>query len=99
MNSNPTSEGTTRREFIKSSSKAMAGAALASAIAVRSYAAENNTIKIALVGCGGRGGGAAQQAMSTKGPTKLWAVADVFQHRVEGTLRNLQGRFSQQMDV
>ena len=43
------------------------------------HAGENNTIKIALVGCGGRGTGAALNALSTKGPTKLWAVADVFQ--------------------
>ena len=47
----------TRREFLKTSSKAAAGAALASAIARPGYAAENNTIKIALVGCGDRGTG------------------------------------------
>ena len=73
MNSSslPDSNRTTRREFLKTSSTALAGAALASAIARPGYAAENNTIKIALVGCGGRGTGAAAQAMSTQGPTKL----------------------------
>ena len=88
-----------RREFLKASGKAAAGAALFSTIAARSYAAENNTIKIALVGCGGRGGGAVQQALSTQGPTKLWAMADVFPHRVESTLRNLSGRFAAQLDA
>ena len=73
------SSRTTRREFLKTSGTALAGAALASAIARPGYAAENNTIKIALVGCGGRGTGAAAQALSTQGPTKLWAVADVFE--------------------
>lgn len=93
------SSSTTRREFIKNSGKAVAGAALTSAIAARSYAAENNTIKIALVGCGGRGTGAAAQALSTKGPTKLWAVADVFDQRMQSSLKSLQQQFPQQVDV
>jgi predicted dehydrogenase len=91
--------GATRREFLKTSAKAAAGAALASAIATRAYAGENNTIKIALVGCGGRGGGAVAQALSTKGPTKLWAMADFFGHRVRSTLNNLKPQFAKQMDV
>ena len=92
------SENQSRRDFIKTSGKAAAGAALASAIAARSYAAENNTIKIALVGCGGRGTGAAAQALSTKGPTKLYAVADVFKDRLQGSLGQLK-KFSDQLDV
>jgi myo-inositol 2-dehydrogenase / D-chiro-inositol 1-dehydrogenase len=89
----------TRRDFLKTSGKAAAGAALFNAIAARSYAAENNTIKLALVGCGGRGSGAVAQAMSTQGPTKLWAVADVFEHKAQSCLNNLKGRFEKQMDV
>jgi predicted dehydrogenase len=95
----PTSAVTTRREFLKTSGKAAAGAALASAIAARSHASENNTIKIALVGCGGRGGGAVAQALSTAGPTKLWAMADFFEQRVQSTLNNLKPKFEKQMDV
>ena len=91
MNSNNPADSnrTTRREFLKTSGTALAGAALASAIARPGYAAENNTIKIALVGCGGRGTGAAAQALSTQGPTKLWAVADVFEHRLQSSLAKL----------
>ncbi len=81
---------TTRREFLKTSGTVLAGATLASAIARPGYAAENNTIKLALVGCGGRGTGAAAQAMSTQGPTKLWAMADVFEDRLQGSLSNLK---------
>ncbi|MEK7675498.1 MAG: Gfo/Idh/MocA family oxidoreductase, partial [Verrucomicrobiota bacterium] len=88
-----------RRDFLKTSGKAVAGAALTGAIAARSYAAENNTIKIALVGCGGRGSGAALNALSTSGPTKLWAMADVFQHRLEGSLKNLSQKFTSQVFV
>ena len=43
------------------------------------HAAEDNTIRVALIGCGGRGTGAAANALSTKsGPIKLVAMADVF---------------------
>ena len=80
---------TSRREFLKRSGGALTGAALASAIAARSYAGEDNTIKIALVGCGGRGTGAAAQALSTQGPTKLVAMADVFDNRLESSLKRL----------
>ena len=95
----PSSNRTTRREFLKTSSTALAGAALASAIARPGYAAENNTIKLALVGCGGRGTGAVAEAMSTRGPTKLWAMADVFEDRLQGSLATLKPGHEQQLDV
>ncbi len=63
------------------------------------YAAEKNTIKIALIGCGGRGTGAAAQAMSTKGPTTLWAVADVFENRLQSSLATLRGQHPDQVQV
>lgn len=90
---------TTRREFLKISTKAAAGAALAGAVARPGYAAGDDTIKIVLIGCGGRGGGAAQQALSTKGPVQLWAVADVFEHRLRGTVNSLKSRFKEKADV
>ena len=60
MNSEIKSAVTTRRDFIKTTTAA-AGAALAGALATPrpGYCAEANTIKVALVGCGGRGTGAA----------------------------------------
>jgi len=73
--------------------------ALASAIARPGYAAEDNTIKIALVGCGGRGTGAAAQALSTQGPTKLWAMADVFDNRLQSSLANLKPGHEKQLEV
>ncbi len=72
---------------------------MAGSIATRAYAAENNTLKLALIGCGGRGGGAIAQALSTEGPTKLWAVADFFEHRAKGVLNNLKDKFQKQLDV
>ena len=95
----PSTSLASRREFLKNSSKVVAGAALASAIVRPGYAAESNTIKVALVGCGGRGTGAAANALATAGPTKLWAVADVFEPRVAGTLKSLSGQFPKQIEV
>lgn len=88
-----------RREFLRTTARTATAAALAGAVARPGYTAESNTIKIALVGCGGRGTGAAAQALSTKGPTKLVALADVFPQRIQGTLGQLKERFAQQLDV
>jgi myo-inositol 2-dehydrogenase / D-chiro-inositol 1-dehydrogenase len=89
----------TRRDFLKQSGVTLTTAALASAIAPRSYAAENNTIRVALIGCGGRGTGAALNALSTPGPMKLVALADAFEARVQNSYNSLSGRFGDQVDV
>ena len=92
---------TTRRDFLKASGAALAGAAFAAPLATPrpGYAAEANTIKIALVGCGGRGTGAAANALSTKGPAKLIALADVFPDRIDGSYKALTEKFAAQVDV
>ncbi len=60
----------------------------------------SDLIQVALVGCGGRGGGAAVNAMSTKsGPIKLVAMADAFADRLNGTYENLHKDYSKTMDV
>ena len=87
----------TRRQFLQHSSAAAAGAALTAAITARSFAAEDNEIKVALVGCGGRGTGAANNALSTQGPTKLWAMADVFENRLNGSVGQLQKNHAAQL--
>jgi predicted dehydrogenase len=92
-------KATSRRKFLQQSGGILAGAALAGTLSTRVYAGEQNTIKIALVGCGGRGTGAAAQAMSTQGPTKLWAMADFFDARLQSTQQFLSGQFAKQVDV
>jgi myo-inositol 2-dehydrogenase / D-chiro-inositol 1-dehydrogenase len=95
MQSNPS----TRRTFLQQSG-VLAGAALGAAVmAGRVHAAEDNTIKIALVGCGGRGTGAASQALSTKGPTKLVAMADAFADRLNTSRHSLAKQLAEKMDV
>ncbi len=88
-----------RREFLKDTTSVLAGVSLAGAIGARAYAGEQNTIKIALVGCGGRGTGAAANALKTDGPTQLVAVADVFENRAANSLKNLSRQFVGQVDV
>ncbi|MBM3880782.1 MAG: Gfo/Idh/MocA family oxidoreductase [Verrucomicrobia bacterium] len=90
---------TSRRAFLQQSTQAVAGATLASALARPGYTAEANTLKIALIGCGGRGTGAAAQALSTQGPTQLWAMADVFENRLRGSLAQLRQRHAAQVAV
>ncbi len=92
--------GTSRREFLKNTGRIAATSALAAGIVPRVYAAGNDTIKVALIGCGGRGTGAASDALSVKnGPIKLVALADVFPRRVENSYRNLAKRHAKKMDV
>jgi predicted dehydrogenase len=64
------------------------------------YAGENNTIQIALVGCGGRGSGAAENALNVKrGPVKLVAMADVFQGRLDNSIKGLKERHGAKVEV
>lgn len=89
-----------RREFLTHSGCAVAGSVLAATVLSRAYAGEDNTIRLALVGCGGRGSGAAANALSSQtGPTKLVAMADVFEDRLKNSHKALSEQFPQQVDV
>ena len=82
-----------RREFVKTSSALLAGGAtLASGLSIAraAHVAGDDTIKIALIGCGGRGTSAAGQALQTKGKVVLWAMADAFDKRIEQSLKKLR---------
>jgi len=89
-----------RREFLHSTGRTAAAAALvAGGIIPHVHAAEDNTIQVALIGCGGRGTGAAQNALSVpNGPVKLVAMADVFERKLDSSYKNLQ-RSGDKFDV
>jgi len=98
--SESTRKSTSRREFLKNTGRITVTSALAAGIVPRAYAGENNTIKVALIGCGGRGSGAASNALSVRnGPIKLVAMADVFEDRVARSYKGLKDRHSKQVDV
>jgi predicted dehydrogenase len=94
------SKNTSRREFLKDTGRIAAASAFAAGIAPRMYAGQNNTIKLALIGCGGRGTGAAADALSVnQGPIKLVAMGDVFENRLKSSYENLKKDYEKQVDV
>jgi len=98
--SRSTKSDSTRRHFLKSTGQAAAVTALAATAVPRVHAAEDNTIRVALIGCGGRGTGAAANALSvTNGPIQLVAMADVFADRLTASFANLQKSHADRMDV
>ncbi len=95
----PAQSSLSRRDVLKTS--AIASAAIAtSSIATRAYAAGDDTIQIALIGCGGRGTGATANALSREqGPMKLVAMADVFDNRQSVSYNSLSTKFGDKVDV
>ncbi len=89
-----------RRDFIKTTAKTTAGLSVLSGITLpHVWAAEDNTIRVALVGCGGRGTGAASNSMGVKQPTKLVAMADVLENRLESSFQSLSTKHPDRFSV
>lgn len=90
-----------RRDFLKTSSAAAtASAVLGSLSAVQAaHTSYDETVRIGMIGCGGRCTGAADQAMNTEGPTKLIAMCDAFDDRLQGSLKTLNRKHKDQVDV
>lgn len=92
---NESSHGLNRRDFLRTSSTAaLAGSvALPHILTSRSLAASpGDTIKIGLVGCGGRGTGAAAQALNSDANVQITAMGDVFEPAIKGSLANLKAQ-------
>jgi len=89
-----------RRAFLKTTGRVAAASALAGTATAGVHAAENNTIRVALIGCGGRGTGAAANALKVKqGPVKLVAMADAFPDRLDRSYKSLKKQLGDQVDV
>src|SRR3954468_5922573 len=89
-----------RRDFLKTTGTTLAAGALAGATIPAVHAAQDSTVQIALVGCGGRGTGAAQNALGVQnGPVKLVAMADVFEDRLKTSHKALADKFEGQVEV
>ena len=93
--------GSSRRQFIKTSSTAAVGGFLAGnlVLAPRTSGADSQTLRVGLVGCGGRGTGAANQALNADEKVVLTAVGDVFEERVRGGLASLQKAMPEKVKV
>lgn len=79
-----------RRDFVKQSTL-LAGSLMAAPILSNAnyFSGADDVIKIAVVGCGGRGTGAAMQALLTKQNVKLVAMADAFRDRLDSCYKTL----------
>src|SRR5688572_23900066 len=84
----------TRRQFVTTTSAAAVSAA------THAFAApQDNALKLALVGCGGRGTGAASQNLNVSKGTKLVAMADIMHDRLDKSLKVLKTQHPDQVDV
>ncbi len=91
---------TSRRDFLKTTGRLAAVSALAGVAIPHVHGASGDTIQVALVGCGGRGGGAARNALSTSGgPIKLVAMADVFENRLNSAYEGIKAEHGDKVDV
>ncbi|HOX56448.1 MAG TPA: Gfo/Idh/MocA family oxidoreductase [Candidatus Paceibacterota bacterium] len=91
---------TTRREFIKTTSRIAAASALAGVALPHVHAEGSGLIQLALVGCGGRGTGAANNALASKGgPLKLVAMADVFENKLKDSFDGVTREKKDLVDV
>jgi myo-inositol 2-dehydrogenase/D-chiro-inositol 1-dehydrogenase len=91
----------TRREFLKTSTAAVVGGAMAAGLGAipAVHAAGSEVIKIGLIGCGGRGTGAAEDAATAAPDVKLVAVGDVFKDRIDTCLEHLKKAVADKVDV
>ena len=92
---------TSRRDFLKTTGQITAATALAGISLPHVHAQGSDAVKVALVGCGGRGSGAAVDALNNKQlPTKLVAMADVFESKLNGSYDALKrSNVAAQVDV
>jgi myo-inositol 2-dehydrogenase / D-chiro-inositol 1-dehydrogenase len=91
--SNQPADGSSRRTFLKATSALVGGAVLggvSAQVARGAHPGGSDEIKVALIGCGGRGSGAATQALATKGKVTLWAMADAFPDNLQACLRKVK---------
>jgi predicted dehydrogenase len=92
-NTNQPGDGSSRRTFLKTTTAMVGGAMIGGVgakIARAGHPGGSDEIKVALIGCGGRGTGAATQALATKGKVTLWAAADAFEDNMQACLAKVK---------
>jgi predicted dehydrogenase len=94
-------KSTSRRTFLQQTTVAMAGGALAATLgsARMAHASGSDILKVGLVGCGGRGNGAAANAMNAEDNVRLTALADLFPDRVEAAKKDLRAAIGAKYEV
>lgn len=88
-----------RRNFLRASAASLVGGALLEGVPLGAYAQGTPTIKVGLVGCGGRGTGAAFEALRASPSVKLVAMGDVFEDMLNSSYTKLSTEFKDRVDV
>ena len=91
MDTTKTDTAVTRRDFMRTATMSAGAAALMSGTNF-AHAAGSDRIRIGLIGCGGRGTGAAFDCLAASPSIELYAMADVFEDRLNGSYRRHQGK-------
>jgi predicted dehydrogenase len=102
MNTNQQGEGllTNRRQFLLTSALASSALAAPAILSPRLFAGTaSDTLKVGLIGCGGRGSGAANEALNADKNVTLTAMGDAFEDRLQGALKNLQAAHPDKVKV
>ena len=99
MNQPTPNQPASRRRFLKDSSAVVVGGTLATTWATPAHSAGSDILKVGLIGCGGRGSGAAVNAMRAEPNVQLTAMADAFPDRVEHSSKVLQRQLGKQFAV
>ncbi|MEQ8850179.1 MAG: Gfo/Idh/MocA family oxidoreductase [Phycisphaerales bacterium] len=81
----------TRRDAIKAGLAVSAGALVTPAFASRLSGSNDDRIRVGVIGCGGRGTGAAWNALEADPSVTIYALADLFEDRLEGSFGSLSG--------
>jgi len=91
----PKQNGLTRRQFFKNSAYAAGGGLLLSSLPIgaSAYGAGSDILKVGIIGCGGRGTGAANQVLQAEEGTKIVALGDAFRDRLDECYENLSHRW------
>lgn len=90
----------TRREFLGRAAAGTAALPLVGTGVPAVHAGQDSTIRLALIGCGGRGSGAARDAFEVPGgPVKLVAMADIFENRLNASFKALSQQYPEKVDV
>jgi len=90
-----------RRDFLKASTATAAGAMLAGGLSLArsAHAAGSDLIRVALIGCGGRGNGAAENCLDADPAIRIVALADAFEDRVQRVAKGLSAKYPDRADV
>lgn len=88
-----------RRDFLATSAAAIGASLATTLVAPAVHAGGSETLKIGLVGCGGRGTGAAKDALGADPNVKLVALGDMFRDRLEQSRNQLKGVGPEKMAV